>query len=74
MLYIVFVDLKQNHLVKLRDIGKTPQSTKTDDEIENFDLILDRIIPIGSFAAAYASKTKCNFLVFEILHLYFCKQ
>lgn len=64
MVYVVFADLNQNPLANLRDMSKLPESTEIDDEIENFDLILDRMMQIGSFATAYASKAKCNIFVF----------
>lgn len=73
MVYNCFAEINQQPIKKLRKLNETSHSELIDDEIEKFDLILDRLMQIGLFATAYASKAKCNFFfTFSLPRIIFC--
>lgn len=63
--YILFAKLDQNPIRALRRLGPLendePNQTVIGEEIEKFDIVLDQLIQVGSFAVSYAStaKRKC---------------
>lgn len=63
--YELLAKLDENPIKKLRQIGPMGDNigdqTVIDDEIEKFDVILDQLTQVGSFAVSYASTAKCNY-------------
>lgn len=56
----IFIDLKNNPIRKLRALQTANrEDDKIQEEIENFDDVLDRVIQIGTFAIAYSCDPKC---------------
>lgn len=65
-MYDLFVKLDRNPIKTLRLLGPLEgdesDQNVIDEEIEKFDIILDQLIQVGSFAVSYAStaKRKCE--------------
>lgn len=59
LFFIVFAELSQNPVAKLRSMKLSiVERNVIDHQIEKFDDILDRLIQIGAFAAAYSQNAK----------------
>lgn len=63
--YELFIKLDQNPIKKLRQLGpmhdNIADQAVIDEEIERFDIVLDQLTQVGTFAVSYASTAKRNF-------------
>lgn len=60
----LFVELDQNPISQLRKLGPSSKGSadqeSIDEEIEQFDCVLDQLTQVGTFAVSYASNAKCE--------------
>lgn len=65
--YDLFSKLERNPIGALRELGPLGRDESDqnviDAEIEKFDVVLDQLLQVGSFAVSYASTAKCKLRV-----------
>lgn len=70
LFFIVFAELNQNPVAKLRAMKKSIiEQDAVEQQIDKFDDILDRLIQIGAFAVAYSHNAKGECDLFRLLFL-----